>query len=167
LTPGTVAAGNGPQSVAVAPSGQFAYVANLLSGDVSQYSIGADGSLSPLAPATVDSGSDPFSDPFSITVEPSGKFVYVANWGTHDVSQYSIGGDGGLSPLTPATVAAGDAPVALTVEPSGQFAYVASENDNKVSQYRIEADGTLTPLDPDAVNAGRNPTAITTVGASR
>jgi 6-phosphogluconolactonase (cycloisomerase 2 family) len=69
--------------------------------------------------------------------------------------------------LTPATVAAGDAPVALTVEPSGQFAYVASENDNKVSQYRIEADGTLTPLDPDAVNAGRNPTAITTVGASK
>ena len=69
--------------------------------------------------------------------------------------------------MSPATVAAGDAPVAVTVDPSGKFAYVASENDNKVSQYSIGTDGTLTPLDPDGAEAGRNPTAITTVGASR
>ena len=98
-------------------------------------------------------------------MDPQGRFVYVANWGSDDVSQYSIEADGTLSPLAPPTVATGDAPVSVTVDPSGQFAYVASENSSDVSQYRIEADGTLTPLDPDEVDAGRNPTAITAVGA--
>jgi DNA-binding beta-propeller fold protein YncE len=46
------AAGNTPLSVAVDPTGKFAYVANtggnVSSGDVSAYSIGADGALTPI-----------------------------------------------------------------------------------------------------------------------
>ena len=70
-------------------------------------------------------------------------FAYVANGTSNDVSQYTIEADGTLSPLTPATVAAGNGPNSVTVEPSGQFAYVA--NFSTVSQYRVGADGTLSP----------------------
>ncbi|MGB5312575.1 MAG: hypothetical protein WBN38_10940, partial [Polyangiales bacterium] len=55
--------------------------------------------------------------------QPDG-FAYVANGTSGDVSQYSIGTDGTLSPLAPATVRAGEAPNSIAVAPSGTFAYV-------------------------------------------
>ena len=146
---GTGGTGGGQQ-----PDG-FAYVANGTSGDVSQYSIGTDGTLSPLVPATVRAGDRPFS----ITVAPSGPFAYVANFDT--ISQYSVGTDGRLSPLTPATVAAGTRTRSVTVDPQGQFAYVASSASNDVSQYSIGADGTLSPLTPATVAAGTSPHSVT------
>jgi 6-phosphogluconolactonase len=56
-----VAAGTGPASVTVDPSGKYAYVANNLSNSVSQYSIGASGGLIAMITATVASGSRPAS----------------------------------------------------------------------------------------------------------
>jgi 6-phosphogluconolactonase len=50
---GTGGSGGDPTAVG------FAYVANNSSNDVSQYSIGADGTLTPLAPATVPAGHAP------------------------------------------------------------------------------------------------------------
>ena len=41
-------------------------------------------------------------DPFSVTVEPSGKFAYVANRLDNTVSQYTIGTDGSLTQIAPA-----------------------------------------------------------------
>jgi 6-phosphogluconolactonase (cycloisomerase 2 family) len=38
---GTIAAGAGPSSIAIDPSGQFAYVANTNSDDISMYAIDA------------------------------------------------------------------------------------------------------------------------------
>jgi DNA-binding beta-propeller fold protein YncE len=40
-----VAAGLAPSSIAIAPSGEFAYVTNSGSNDVSMYSIGTTGTL--------------------------------------------------------------------------------------------------------------------------
>jgi len=42
------------------------------------------------------------------TVYPSGKYAYVANAVSNTVSQYTINATGGLTPMTTATVAAGD-----------------------------------------------------------
>jgi 6-phosphogluconolactonase (cycloisomerase 2 family) len=89
---------------------QFAYVANGTSNDVSQYSIEADGTLSPLAPPTVATGDAPVS----VTVDPSGQFAYVASENSSDVSQYRIEADGSLTPLVPAEVDAGRHPTAIT-----------------------------------------------------
>lgn len=57
----TVAAGTGPVSVTVDRSGKYAYVANFTSGNISQYAIGANGSLTPMAAATVGAGTNPIS----------------------------------------------------------------------------------------------------------
>ena len=52
--------------------------------------------------------------PFSVTVDPSGQFVYVANSNSSDASQYGIEANGTLSALTPATVPAGTEPFSVT-----------------------------------------------------
>jgi 6-phosphogluconolactonase (cycloisomerase 2 family) len=45
---GKAATGSGPSSVAFDPSSKYAYVANSLSDNVSQYTIRADGTLAPM-----------------------------------------------------------------------------------------------------------------------
>ena len=56
------------------PPGGFAYVSNYSDSDstVSQYSIGADGSLNPMNSPTVVIGSG--RQPFGITIDPAGKY---------------------------------------------------------------------------------------------
>ena len=82
---GKVAAGTGPRSITVAPSGKFAYVGNYYSNNVSQYSINADGSLAAITTA-VAAGTGPSS----VAVDPTGKYAYTANYASNDVSQYAI-----------------------------------------------------------------------------
>jgi DNA-binding beta-propeller fold protein YncE len=52
--------------------------------------------------------------PLSVTVDRSGKYVYVANNGDNTVSQYTIGADGTLTAMSPATVAAGTNPASVS-----------------------------------------------------
>jgi 6-phosphogluconolactonase (cycloisomerase 2 family) len=172
MSPATVAAGRTPAFVTVDPSGRFAYVANAEDNNISQYTIGADGKLTPMSPATVGAGSTPTS----VTVDPSGRFAYVTNWwadrpsfhfgGSDNVSQYAIGSDGKLTPMSPATVEAGVGPNSIVIDPSGRFAYVVNAyrdpvtdyiHTNNVSQYTVGADGKLTPMFPASVSTGLMP----------
>jgi DNA-binding beta-propeller fold protein YncE len=56
-----VPAGNGPAWIAIDHAGQYAYVTNINDNTVSEYSIGADGSLTALAAPTVATGTKPFA----------------------------------------------------------------------------------------------------------
>ena len=64
---------------------------------------------------------------------------------------------GTLSPKTPPTVAAGDAPFWVALSPDGQSAYVTNPGSNNVSQYDVSAGGALTPKSPPTVAAGFGP----------
>jgi len=77
-------------------------------------------------------------------LDPTGKFAYVANFGSTDVLTYTIDVGGGA--LTPTgSVSAGFNPIAIAVAPSGEFAYVTNYGSNDVSIYSIDADtGALT-----------------------
>jgi len=87
INPGAEAAGMDSRSVAVDPSGKFAYVANFGSNDVSMYTVdAATGVLKPIGSGTVTAGVSPLS----IAVDPSGKFIYVVNFGSNDISVYGI-----------------------------------------------------------------------------
>jgi len=142
-----------PNNFLFAP--RYAYVANAVSGSVSQYTIGANGALTPMTPASVPTGTTATSSPWSVVVDPTGKYVYVSNSGDDNVSQYTIGAGGALVPMSPATVATGgDRPFVLTIDPAGLYAYVANFWDTTVSQYTIGADGALTPMTPATVTVG-------------
>jgi 6-phosphogluconolactonase len=148
---GTVATGREPNGVTIDPTDTHAYVANLLDNTISQFTIGSDGELIPLG-TPVATGPNPAS----VTIE--GKYAYVSNFGANSltppataqtISQYTVGTDGQLTPMTPATVPSGAGPNAVTVTPNSQFAYAANDGDDTVSQYASNpVTGALTPILP-------------------
>jgi len=113
---------------------------------VAQYHVNADGSLTPLSPASIPS----FLNPVDVAAHPTKPFVYVVNTyntstnGT--ISQFSVNADGTLTPLNPPSVATGVGPFAIAVDPMGRSAYVANYTGRSVSQYKINSDGTLSPF---------------------
>ena len=138
---GTVAAGTNPISVAVDPTGKFAYVANSGSNNVSMYTINATtGALT--STGAIDAGTGPTS--VTVDPDPAGKFAYVANSGSNNVSMYTINATtGALTSI--GTIAAGSAPTSIAFDPSGKFAYVTNSGSNNVSMYSIDvATGALT-----------------------
>jgi 6-phosphogluconolactonase (cycloisomerase 2 family) len=151
---GKVAAGINPVSVITDPSGKYVYAANFsnnaLPSTLSQYTVGADGVLTPMTPATVAAGAGPRS----ITVDPTGKYVYLLNQHDATISQYTIAANGALTPMTPATVATGVTPTGITLDPSGKRLYAACFTSSAVYQYTIGANGALVPMTPATVAAG-------------
>jgi hypothetical protein len=98
--------------VAVDPTGNFAYVANLCN-NVSAYSIGANGALTEVPGSPFAAGFEPFS----VAVDPTGKFAYVANGGSNNVSAYSIGANGALTEVRRSPFAAGAFPFSVVITP--------------------------------------------------
>ena len=170
-----VAADFGPHSVTVDASGKFVYVANdgafeVTGGSVSMYTINAaTGALT--STGTIDSPCAPppspgSCSPFSVAVDPSGKFVYATNEGGFaptSISMYSVNGTTGALTFRGVVSAAGRA-VSVTVDPSDKFAYVATWNDppgsaGNVSMYSIDGGtGALTSI--GTISAGTNPVAV-------
>jgi 6-phosphogluconolactonase len=152
-----------PASVAVDPSGRFAYVASGGGGgfpsNVEMYAINATtGALTSMG--TIAAGTDPVA----AAVDPSGKIAYMVNnnfGSAGSVSMYAINATtGALTSM--GTIAAGTAPVAVAVDPSGKFAYVVNENypsAGSVSIYAINATtGALTSI--GTIAAGTDPVAV-------
>jgi 6-phosphogluconolactonase (cycloisomerase 2 family) len=147
---------------------EFAYVANFNEGTVSQYTVGTGGALTPnAAGATVTAGTQPYS----IAVDPTGHYVYAANYNgsvSGSVSQYTIGADGSLTPNgAGATVATnGFGPNGITVDPSGTHVYVANYGDSangtgaSVAQFTLGAGGALTPMTPSNVAAANGAASV-------
>jgi len=157
--------GGGNLSGGGKPDG-YVYVASAaapnvqMPGTVFQYSIGSDGSLSPLATASVPAGVHPVA----MISDPTGHYVYIVNQGDSTISQYSVSAGGGLAALSPATVKVGGtsasvAGYSLSVDPSGHSLYLVMTPLNpampasiSIFQYAIGNDGTLSPLNPAAVD---------------
>jgi 6-phosphogluconolactonase (cycloisomerase 2 family) len=97
-----------------------------------------------------------------VTVDPSSRYVYVANANDGTISQYTIGAGGGLTPMTPATVNAGAGASSVTIDPTGTYAYVTNRGTTSLSQFSIGAGGGLVAIAPTTVPAGLHPTSIAT-----
>jgi 6-phosphogluconolactonase len=139
MSPATVKTPGSPGSIAVAPDGKNAYVADFTARtakNVLQYQINATtGALNSRPVATVRGGRDAQS----ITVAPGGKNAYVTVPPT-GVWQYRISpATGSLSLLSPATVPIGGGTHDLAIAPKGKNAYVVTVLNHTVSQYRINA----------------------------
>jgi 6-phosphogluconolactonase len=156
------AAGIQPVSVAVDPSGRFAYVANECDscsrGRISAYTINSStGALRAVAGSPFAAGELPIS----VTVDPLGRFVYVANF-LGGVSAYTINGStGALRAVAGAPFAAGLQPWSVTVDPSGRFAYVTNSGDSTVSAYTINGStGALSVVAGSPFAAGNFPFSV-------
>jgi YVTN family beta-propeller protein len=150
------------ESVAVDPFGKFAYVANAGDdfsslGSVVSYTINATtGALT--STGSIMGNCPGLCVPNAVAVDPTGKFAYVTNFQSNDVSMYTINATtGALTSID--TIAAGTEPVSVAVDPAGKFAYVTNFESNDVSMYTIDATtGALTPI--GTIAAGQSPTSI-------
>ena len=155
---GTTGVGAAPISVAVHPSGKFAYVLNGNAGFTSGYpneSVSmfiTDATTGALASiGTIAAGLGPTA----IAVHPSGKFAYVPD-GT-GILVYTVDAATGALASAGTTPEAGAA-IAIAVHPSGNFAYGLTGPKN-VSMFTVNTDtGTLTSI--GTIAAGLGPTAI-------
>ncbi len=153
-------------SVAVDPSGKFAYAA-----DGGAFPQGSFGGLSSVSMYTINSTTGVLtsigmiaggSGPDSVAVDPAGKFAYVANSYSNDVSMYTIDATtGALASI--GTIASGTIPVSVAVDPAGKFAYVANwtgdNTDGSVSMYTIDATtGALASM--GTIAAGTSPFSV-------
>jgi DNA-binding beta-propeller fold protein YncE len=172
LSPPTVAARQGPWPVAtppepsglaVSPDGKSVYVAIIgfdydawpVQSGVTQFDVGAGGTLSPKSPAAIFTSCETVR----VVVSPDGKSVYGS--GSPDcafLTQFDVGAGGTLSLKSPAYVQAFEG-LGIAVSPDSRSVYVANGSDN-VSQYDADAGGSLSPKSPPTVAADRSARAV-------
>jgi len=107
-------------------------------------------------------------DPASVAVAPDpsgkfGKFAYVANSGSNNVSMYTIDATTGILQSI-GTIAAGLTPNSVAVDPSGKFAYVANSDSGDISMYTIDATTgvlqSIGTIDSPSKDAGAMPDSV-------
>jgi 6-phosphogluconolactonase (cycloisomerase 2 family) len=169
----TMPAGTNPVSVTIYPytsgsfasSGEFAYVPNMGSGNVSAYTISqTTGALTTVTGSPFPAGTSPVSvTPYT---NSSGAYAYVPNMTDGTISVYTINTDGSLTPsINTPTVTAGTYPASFTIYPnstgaSAYFAYVANMGGGNISLYTINYDGSLSS-NGNAVTTGTYPASVT------
>jgi 6-phosphogluconolactonase (cycloisomerase 2 family)/uncharacterized protein YjdB len=169
-------AGSAPSFAVVDPSGKYLYVADQAdgtghpgAGSIAQFTIGAGGALTPMSTPTIALGNP--STPRSLTLDPTGTSIYVADSFAGSVLQFAIGANGALSLTSTTSVGAGTGPNFIAVDATGQFAYVgdrgpmATAPGSTVSQYTLGAASALVPTNPPTVPAGSAPAGIATAKA--
>src|ERR1019366_5075891 len=95
------------------------------------------------------------SSPSCIVVDPTGRFVYVANSLSNNISAFSVGASTGtLTDLPGAPYLTGNNPLTMAIDPTGRLLYVSAYTvansflqSSGVYAYSIDsATGVLTPL---------------------
>lgn len=149
-TLGTTAASGNPSFLAFDPARRHLYAVDESNSKVQAFAIDAtSGNLTHLGLDQPSGGSGPAH----LSVDPSGAWVLVANYGNGTVATLRIQGDGSLAaPSTP--VAAGMMAHEIVTDATGRFAFVPCLGSNDVAQYRFDAaTGALSPSTPATVAA--------------
>ena len=128
--------GNGVIFAAAHPSKRVLYVSAAQANAVDALSFTNGGLLSALA--AVPAGTSPFG----VAVDPSGAYLYAANYGSTWLSGYSLDAAGAPTALPNTTTLAQGR--ALTFSPSGAFAYLYCDSGGLYSFALDGKTGTLT-----------------------
>ncbi len=173
-------AGTNPTYVAIDPTGRFLYTANagdsVNPADLSAFTVSATtGTLSQIdCGGGVGCNGKNFKAgvyPNALTIDPSGRYLYVANANDNTVSAYAINTTtGALTEVTgsPYRVNARSYGVlSVATDPSGRFLYATSNQDNDVTGFAINGStGALTVLAASPYAAGTNAGFIATTVTS-
>jgi DNA-binding beta-propeller fold protein YncE len=152
--------GMAPAALALSPDGSFLYVANSGSGNVSAFTVcDKQSATCAVSPGSVPDGSltsiagSPFPaslGPISIATDSAGRFLFVVDNGSNQVSQYKISaGTGVLVADSPATISTGANPVWIAfrtgtskVTATGgtiDYLYVANIGANTISTFSFDS----------------------------
>lgn len=132
-----VTAGLGVEALALHPSKKFMYAVNsgTSPGTVSLYKLSSNGAITEVTPR-VNAGSTPTM----MVMDSAGKYLYVGNSASDDISVFSIDSTTGM--LTPVTqsvtgalnVSIGMSPLNMRLSPSGTVLYVTGQGITGIVQ---------------------------------
>jgi 6-phosphogluconolactonase (cycloisomerase 2 family) len=148
--------GKAQSSIAITPSGSFAYVSH--PNGLRAYAVDrTNGTLKSLGALAMGGRK-----PAALTIDPTGRFVYLANSGADSVTAYTINPKGKLKQVVRGRLVTGDGPVSLAVEATGHFLYVANSHSNNISVGAIDQKtGKLTEVSGSPFSTlGEAPTSI-------
>jgi YVTN family beta-propeller protein len=111
---------NGPQGVAISPSGTYAYVTNGGSNNVVTINTASN--------TVVNSITSGFNYPQGVAISPSGTYAYVTNGGSNNVVIVNTASNKVVNSITSGFYN----PTAIAFSPSGTYAYVTNANVNNV-----------------------------------
>ncbi|MBI3663353.1 MAG: beta-propeller fold lactonase family protein [Acidobacteria bacterium] len=128
------------------------------SGFVAGYTTQSSGALTPLPGSPWPAGVRPEA----ITIA-FGRFLYVANGGSNNISAYAIdSATGALTPLAGSPFSAGTSPVTIRADSGGTFLYVANAGSNDITGFAINTtSGVLIPVPGSPFLAGQGPGSMT------
>lgn len=156
-------AGVQPSASASDPTSRFLYVTDAASNQMYAYTIGSDGTITPLINGPFATGTYPDG----ITIDPSGTYIYVANYNSNTISSYQItSSTGAPSALAGATsYATKTGPTCILVEPAfGRFLYTANFLDNSITGYKLNPNsGALTGTENSPYPSAGQPTCAAAV----
>jgi len=152
---GPVTADQNPSGIAVDTSGQFVYVSNGGTSDVSIFNVDpVAGTLTFKANAY-----SPGTGGASIAVAPSDNYLFVGGFGipntTGSLSAFTLNpNSGSLNRVLSSPYLAGYAPYGLAVDPASQFVFATAAFSHFLFVYTIGSDGSLAPLAGNPFSAG-------------
>jgi 6-phosphogluconolactonase len=125
------------EDAAASSRAEFAYIVYDISNLVKAFVIQRNGSLKWLSSTATE------SRPAAVVIDPTGKFLYVPNDQSSNVSGYSINArNGALTPLASSPFSTGMYPAGAAIDSTGSFLYIASIQG--IYAYTIDVDsGTL------------------------
>jgi 6-phosphogluconolactonase len=142
--------------IGVAMAGNFLFASNSVSEDVSAFTINpSTGVLTPVAGSPFATGSHSFSNNLGIAVSPTpdGRFLMAASPGSFNITVFSIGSSGALTPIAGSPFPTLSIPDGIKVSPDGRFLAVAEPQEppgsifkSGVEIFRIASNGSLTSL---------------------
>jgi 6-phosphogluconolactonase (cycloisomerase 2 family) len=125
IAAGATGSGGGPLGIAITQNNQFLYACNSQDGNIYQYTVASDGTLTPMTPPSVPNG--PKTAPIQVltlsTSSGTPQWLFVTNSGNGTVSAYPIQPAG---PLGSAVTATGfRAPFGMAINSTGTVLYVS------------------------------------------
>jgi 6-phosphogluconolactonase len=126
----------------------FLYSSNSTSSDVSAFTIDpASGELKPIEGSPFPAGGIGLSG-ISLAATPDGRFLFAGKGYSSDITTFSIGPNGGLTPLGPPLWLGyiQDGVSYVKVSPDGRFLAVTIPIAHRIGMFAIANNGSLTPV---------------------
>ncbi|HEY4974475.1 MAG TPA: beta-propeller fold lactonase family protein, partial [Steroidobacteraceae bacterium] len=152
--------GSAPDAITVDPSGLFVLAADSAGATLVVFQINqATGALTQVAGSPFATDLNAAGNASSVTVDPSGHYVYASNEfdptvGLAGYTFNSAPGSGDLTQFSTWQVPTGNAPVWVTVDALDRFVYASNSQDGTVSGWTIGAGGALTAITGSPFGAG-------------
>jgi 6-phosphogluconolactonase len=156
-------AGTTPSAIAVDPSARWVYITDEATNQLYGNNLNNDGSLTAMTNSPFPTGIFPVG----VTVDPRGKFLYVANFTSGTVGAYALDVNAGTptGSVGSASTATGTGPTCVTIEPAlGIYLYTSNNLEGDVSALQLSPqNGGLKQVQNTPFPSGALPTCAVAV----